>query len=113
MEKEKIWNYHTFDSDDVDYIADKLNTTKTVSKVLNSAGFNAANSDQLDRFISPKIDEILSYDGLTSDEHLIKSFERMALAKKAKREHCCKWGPRCRWDFWYHNSYNWASTVGF
>ena len=85
MEKEKIWNYHTFDSDDVDYIADKLNTTKTVSKVLNSAGFNAANSDQLDRFISPKIDEILSYDGLTSDEHLIKSFERMALAKSEKR----------------------------
>lgn len=84
MEKEKIWNYHTFDSDDVDYIADKLNTTKTVSKVLNSAGFNAANSDQLDRFISPKIDEILSYDGLTSDEHLTKSFERMALAKKRK-----------------------------
>ena len=45
--KRKIWNYHTFDSIDVEYIADKLNTTKTVSKVLNSAGFNAANSDQL------------------------------------------------------------------
>ena len=69
----------------IDVIADKLNTTKTVSKVLNSAGFNAANSDQLDRFISPKIDEILSYDGLTSDEHLTKSFEReCALAKKKK-----------------------------
>ena len=55
MEKEKIWNYHTFnDSDDDDYIADKLNTTKTVSKVLNSAGFNAANLDQLDRFHLPK-----------------------------------------------------------
>ena len=36
MNKEKIWNYHTFNSEDVDYISDNFNTSKTIAKVLHA-----------------------------------------------------------------------------
>jgi single-stranded-DNA-specific exonuclease len=82
MEKEKHWKYHTFKDDDVDFIADKLNTTNVVAKVLNAAGFDPTNADELDRFMAPKTDEILVVDGLTCPDHLKRSFDRLALAKE-------------------------------
>ena len=85
MNKEKIWNYHTFNSEDVDYISDNFNTSKTIAKVLHATGFNQTNSEELDRFTSPKMDEILAYHGVSSSDHLQKSLDRMSQAK-AKNE---------------------------
>ena len=59
MKKEKYWKYHHFNDEEIEAISDKLNTSKTVAKVLISAGFDTDNTANLDRFLSPKIDEIL------------------------------------------------------
>ena len=86
MKKEKIWKYHSFNEDEIDVIADELNTTKILSKVLNTAGFNKENLDTTDRFMNPKMEEILRYEGLSSQEELTKSFERIKRAIKNKEK---------------------------
>ena len=60
MIKEKLWKYHQLNEDNVEFIADELNTSKTVAKVLTSSGFDQDSKNELDRFLSPKIDEILA-----------------------------------------------------
>ena len=86
MKKEKIWKYHSFNEDEIDVIADELNTTKILSKVLNTAGFNKENLDTTDRFMNSKMEEILRYEGLSSQEELTKSFERIKRAIKNKEK---------------------------
>ena len=68
MKKEKLWKYHSFDDEEIEIISDELNTTKVLSKVLNTVGFSKDNLDGIDRFTSPKMEEILRYEGLTSNE---------------------------------------------
>ena len=51
----------------------------------HATGFNQTNSEELDRFTSPKMDEILAYNGVSSSDHLQKSLDRMSQAK-AKNE---------------------------
>jgi single-stranded-DNA-specific exonuclease len=80
MTKEKIWKNHTFKDNDVDIISDELNITRLLAKVLITAGFNADNYKDIDRFLNPKMEEILDYKGLTSPEQLNKSFVRIKQA---------------------------------
>ena len=82
MIKEKLWKYHHLNEDNVEFIADELNTSKTVAKVLTSSGFNPDSKNELDRFLSPKIDEILTFEGLSSHDQLEASYKRMQKAKK-------------------------------
>ncbi|RAP23432.1 hypothetical protein DID73_02275 [Candidatus Marinamargulisbacteria bacterium SCGC AG-343-K17] len=86
MKKEKLWKYHSFDDEEIDVIADELNTTKILSKVLNTAGFNKDNLDTTDRFMNPKMEEILRYEGVSSEEELNKSFKRIETAIKNKEK---------------------------
>ena len=86
MRKEKIWKYHSFKDDEIEVISDELNTTKILSKILNTAGFDKNNLDTIDRFINPKMEEILRYEGVSSEEELNKSFERVKRAIKNKEK---------------------------
>ncbi len=86
MKKEKIWQYHEFDQDEIDIISDELNTSKILAKILNTANFNKDNIDTVDRFINPKMDEILRYDGLSSKSELEKSYKRIEKAIKKKEK---------------------------
>ena len=80
MKKEKLWNYHNFESDDIDCISDELNTSKLLAKILNTAGFQPNDIDKIDRFMSPKIEEILRHEGLSTPTELEKSFKRIKQA---------------------------------
>jgi len=86
MKKEKLWTYHSFNNEEIDIISDELNTTKLLAKVLNTAGFDKTSIDHIDRFMNPKMEEILRYEGLTSNEELEKSMKRIvrAIEKKEK-----------------------------
>jgi single-stranded-DNA-specific exonuclease len=86
MIKEKRWTYHRFDEDEVNAIADAIQGPPILAEVLHASGFGFKNLDQLDRFIHPKMDEIMSYQGISSPYHLNKSLDRLARAK-ANNEH--------------------------
>jgi single-stranded-DNA-specific exonuclease len=86
MKKKKLWNYYTFDSTTIDCLCDELNTSKICAKVLNTVGFTHEKTEEIDRFISPKMDEVLRFDGLTDPDQLLKSIDRIktAIQKKEK-----------------------------
>ena len=86
MNKEKQWQYCQFEEEEVALLADRLNVTKIVAKVLIQAGFHTTDQDELDRFLSPKMDEILAYDGLSSKDELDKSLCRMESAKQKNEQ---------------------------
>ena len=86
MKKEKIWQYHQFDQDEINIIADELNTSKMLAKILNTVGFSKDNLDEVERFLDPKMAEILRHDGLSSKEELKKSCERIKKAIKNKEK---------------------------
>ena len=86
MNKEKKWKYEHLDTDAIDYISDQLNISKLSSMILNSANFNKENIDELDRFLDPKIDEIMNFKGVSSDDQIEKSIDRIKQAIKNKEK---------------------------
>ena len=56
MKKVKpLWRNIKYNDDDILFLADQLNVTKRLSKILINTGFNTDNYDNFDRFVNPKI----------------------------------------------------------
>ena len=86
MEKKKQWKYHDLNKSNTESIADQLNVTPLVAEILSTYGFSSDSPDELTRFMSFKMDEVLSYDGLTCPNHLAASFNRLRKAKENKEK---------------------------
>lgn len=82
MEKKKQWKYHDLNKSNTESIVDQFNVTPLVAEILSTYGFSSDSPDELTRFMSFKMDEVLSYEGLTCPNHLAASFNRLRQAKE-------------------------------
>ena len=86
MKIEAVWKDVEFKAEDIDVISDELNVSKLLSKILVNVGFDEKNYDQVDRFINPKMDEVLRFEGVSSEDELNKSYVRIEQAIKNKEK---------------------------
>ena len=86
MSTETKWKEIEIDTNETDILSDKLNITPLLAKVLLSSGFTLDNIEEIERFINPKMEEILTYSGISSPEELEKSIQRIKKAIKNKEK---------------------------
>lgn len=82
MTNHSRWTDITINPEDVALLADKFNISNLVSKILINAGFNHQSTEEVDRFLNPKMDEIMNYHGVSSPKHIKKSIDRVKTAIK-------------------------------
>ena len=86
MSTETKWKVIEIDTNETEILSDKLNITPLLAKVLLSSGFKLDNIEEIERFINPKMEEILTYSGISSPEELEKSIQRIKKAIKNKEK---------------------------
>lgn len=82
MTNKSRWSDVSIDSEDIELLADKLNISNLISKILLNAGFTQSAPQDVERFLNPKMDEIMNYDGVSSPTHIRQSIHRIKAAIK-------------------------------